>query len=625
VWSYIGRRLLIMIPTLFGVTVVSFVIMQLAPGDPLLNQLGSTGTQSGQTREAYLIQKRDLKLDKPLLLNNRYFQDYSQRMKFAAKYRALGIDEIAAELETLARGDLTAEQQAELNFLRGLDVPQFTTSLRPPELSEEQLAASRLTAAEWEAEKRVIRQRLARQVQGYLQVWIENIGAQAVPEAIAILESTESLRLQKIGAVNCLAGMVVSPFVYTFSRDGDAEEEQRVVATWKLLWERERASFEPVDPDRAAALRKILDAMAESSRTEMFKTLQSGKLAREDGPFFAEVLLGESTRPEKIAAAEFLRLYLNARIQTDLSRSADDAKIDEVASNWISHYESLREIYHPTTVQKVYLFFADTQYAHMVWRLVTFQFGRSSLKTRDPVSTLIWNAFWESAPLVLLAQIVIYLVAVPAGVVAAVNRNNWIDRGTTMVLFLLYSIPPFVAGMMFLLFFAFGDYLKWFPMERLHSRDADEYSYFGYVLDYLWHATGPVLCLSVFSLAGLAMYGRGAMLDVLGQDYIRTARAKGLSGPTVVFKHALRNGMIPIITLFATFIPALLSGSVLVEYLFGINGLGQLSFVSIRLQDFPTLMALIYIDAIVVMLSILLSDILYVLVDPRITFEGKKA
>ena len=146
-----------------------------------------------------------------------------------------------------------------------------------------------------------------------------------------------------------------------------------------------------------------------------------------------------------------------------------------------------------------------------------------------------------------------------------------------------------------------------------------------YLLDYLWHATGPVICLSAFSMAGLAMYGRGAMLDVLGQDYIRTARAKGLSGPMVVLKHALRNGMIPIITLFASFIPALLSGSVLVEYIFGINGLGQLSFVSIRLQDFPTLMALIYIDAIVVMLSMLLSDMLYVLVDPRISFEGKSA
>jgi peptide/nickel transport system permease protein len=147
--------------------------------------------------------------------------------------------------------------------------------------------------------------------------------------------------------------------------------------------------------------------------------------------------------------------------------------------------------------------------------------------------------------------------------------------------------------------------------------------YVQYTLDYLWHAILPVTCLSLFSLAGLAMYGRSAMLDVLGQDYIRTARAKGLSQGKVVFKHALRNGMIPIITLFANFLPAMLGGSVLIEFIFGIPGMGRLSFASILLQDYPTLMALIYIDAIVVMLSILMTDLLYVIVDPRISFGGR--
>jgi peptide/nickel transport system permease protein len=144
-----------------------------------------------------------------------------------------------------------------------------------------------------------------------------------------------------------------------------------------------------------------------------------------------------------------------------------------------------------------------------------------------------------------------------------------------------------------------------------------------YVLDYLWHAFLPVVCLSLFSLAALAMYGRNAMLDVLDQDYVRTARAKGLPARTVILKHALRNGLIPFITLFASFIPALLGGSVLIEYLFNIPGMGRLFFVSILQKDFPTLMALIYIDAIVVMLSILMTDLMYVFADPRISFEGR--
>lgn len=119
------------------------------------------------------------------------------------------------------------------------------------------------------------------------------------------------------------------------------------------------------------------------------------------------------------------------------------------------------------------------------------------------------------------------------------------------------------------------------------------------------------------------MYARTSMLEVISQDYIRTARAKGLSEFKVIFKHALRNALIPILTLFSNFLPALLGGSVLVEYIFGIHGMGRLSWESIEQKDYPTLMALIYIDAIIVLLSILLTDILYVLVDPRITFSTR--
>jgi peptide/nickel transport system permease protein len=259
----------------------------------------------------------------------------------------------------------------------------------------------------------------------------------------------------------------------------------------------------------------------------------------------------------------------------------------------------------------------------MVWRLVTFRFGRSTLRTREYVSQRIWDGAVVSIPLMLMAQLVIYLIAVPAGVTAATYRNTWIDRSISLTLFLLYSVPPFVAAMLFLLFFAYGDYLKWFPMERLHSPGAERFGFTHFVADYLWHAVLPVTCLSLFSLAALAMYGRNAMLDVLDQDYVRTARAKGLPQRTVIVKHAFRNALIPFITLFASFIPGLLGGSVLIEYLFNISGMGRLFFVSIQLRDFPTLMALIYIDAIVVMLSILMSDLLYVVADPRISFEGR--
>jgi peptide/nickel transport system permease protein len=239
------------------------------------------------------------------------------------------------------------------------------------------------------------------------------------------------------------------------------------------------------------------------------------------------------------------------------------------------------------------------------------------------VSEKVWAAVLVSAPLMILSELMIYLVAVPLGIVCAVNRNGWLDRGISLGLFLLYSVPPFVAGMLFLLFLCYGDYLKLFPMLGLHAEGAGHLGPLAYALDYLHHIFLPVTCLSLFSLAGMAMYSRGSMLDVIGQDYIRTARAKGLSRSQVIFKHAFRNALIPIITLFSNFLPAMLGGSVLIEVLFGIPGMGRLSFDSIDLKDYPTLMAMIYIDALMVMISILLADLLYVLADPRISFQGQ--
>lgn len=177
--------------------------------------------------------------------------------------------------------------------------------------------------------------------------------------------------------------------------------------------------------------------------------------------------------------------------------------------------------------------------------------------------------------------------------------------------------------MLCLVFFCFGDYLKWFPMLGLHSENAGNMSLLPYLRDYLSHAILPVVCLSLFSLAAVAMYSRSSILDVISQDYIRTARAKGLGEDKVIFKHALRNGLIPILTLFSSFLPAMLGGSVLIEQIFDIPGLGRLGWSSILQKDYPTLMALLYIEAIVTLISFLFTDLLYVLIDPRISFEGR--
>jgi len=601
-WTYIVRRLLIMIPTLFGVTVVSFLIMQLAPGDPLLAKAGSAAVsgQTSQTRDAYLTQKRDLKLDKPLLLNFNYFRDYDESVRIAIYYAARSDEEIAAGLPKMAAESDDPKIAARKQFLERIKVPEFQERLKDP--------------------KRHID--LAQAIQAYVQVFCEDTGMHGVPPAVAILQSPDADLREKIGAIRSLNFMVTEPFVYTYSRDPTDAETPAILSTWQTWWNRAEAKFPKISDKRRDELsEEFATLVAEPSRGKVVEGIR--RFRRNDARFFIEKLLGDSTLREKAVAAMGLRQAVGKPLSSEVPLDAKEKLVARVSENWLAWYDAHQAEFHPSDLRKTWYIFSDTQYAHMVVRLATFNFGRSVVKTREPVSDMIWRAVLVTAPLMFFAELIIYLVAVPLGILCAVKRNGWVDRSVSFVLFLLYSIPPFVAGMLFLLFFCYGEYLSWFPMLGLHSQGADKMGWIAYTLDYLHHIVLPVACLSLFSLAGMAMYARSSLLDVIEQDYIRTARAKGLPERVVILKHGFRNALIPIITLFASFLPAMLGGSVLIEYLFNVPGMGVLSLNSILLKDTPTLMALVYIDAIVVMLSILLSDILYVLVDPRISFEGQ--
>lgn len=604
-WTYILRRILLMIPTLFGVTVISFCIMQLAPGDPLMTQLGAGGAagQSSQTREAFLIQKRDLKLDKPLLVNLNYFRDFSGPVRIAAHYLSLSLDEIQGELPELARSPVDSTTQSRLTFLRSLKIPDFDANLR----NHEQFTS------------------LARKIQAWVQVYCEDTGRHGVPDAIALLEVSDADLKLKIGAIRCLNRMVIDPFVFTYSSHPSESDTASVVAAWKEWWRKNGKQFPPLDPDRQEVLDQQFKGLVdETDRSILFEKLQDTSFDRDDLPFFAAKLLdASSSLQERFVASIVLKLYISEPLKLDMPLDAANADVADVAENWKVHYATHQADYQQSTPMRCLLLLTDTQYGHMVWRLATFNFGRSALATREPVSEKLWAAVKVSAPLMLMAQILIYLVAVPQGIICAVRHGQFTDRVISLMLFLLYSIPAFVAGMLFLEFLCYGTFLKWFPTLGLHSDGAASMDNGKYLSDYIWHAVLPVVCLSLFSLAGMAMYARSSMLDVIKQDFVRTARAKGVPEWRVILIHALRNGLIPIVTLFSSFLPAMLGGSVLVEFLFGIPGMGRLSWGSIEQKDFPTLMALIYIDAIVVMFSILLSDLLYVLIDPRISFSGK--
>jgi len=611
--SYIIRRLLLMIPTLFGITLISFYIMQKAPGDPQINQLsGGSAGQSTQTREAYLIQKRELHLDKPLILNLDYFRDYAAKVRSAAHYRARTVAQIFAEMKPLSTAEPAAANAGgpdvaeRLAFLRSLEIPDFD---------------QRLTNAEaWDL--------LAQSIDFYAKVFCEDVGSLGVPPVMELLQDEHADLKTRIGAIRCLSSMVPEPFRYTYSVDPAPAETAEVTGAWRLWWQRKQNSFEAVDAEArkflAAKLAEMVGAADDKTLNAAIDAIGNSEFNDVAPRFFAEKLLDRHTPlSEQAAAALFLKQFYNAPLQLDVPVDAPPALVQEVAANWLEYYQLNEAKYHPGLPLRLVRVLTDTQYAYMVTRLVTFQFGQSALRTREPVNEKIWHALIVSAPLIFCSELLIYALAIPIGVVCGVYRGRPLDRGISLGLFLLNSIPGFVAAMLCLVFFCYGDYLRLFPLQGLHSDGAEHMSFLPYLADYAWHAALPVVCLSLFSLAAIAMYARSSMLDVINQDFIRTARAKGLPGHKVILKHALRNALIPLLTLFSTFLPAMLGGAVLIERLFDIPGIGRLNINSIEQKDFPTLMALLYVEAIVVMVSILLTDLLYVLVDPRISFSGR--
>jgi peptide/nickel transport system permease protein len=259
-------------------------------------------------------------------------------------------------------------------------------------------------------------------------------------------------------------------------------------------------------------------------------------------------------------------------------------------------------------------------YAGWVGRCARLDLGES-WNDHQPVLKKIAERLPLTFSLAGSALLLSYLIAIPLGIVAAIKRGQVVDRTISLVVFVLYSIPNFAAALLLILWVAGGDYLNLLPMYGANSIAAPEMGPIAWVWDRILHMVLPVTCLTYFTLASISRYARVSMLEALGQDFIRTARAKGLSERLVIFRHALRNALIPIITVFALDLPALISGAVIIESIFSLPGMGQLMFQSLDAKDEPVIMGITVLAAIVTLLSYLAADILYVVVDPRISYE----
>ncbi len=256
------------------------------------------------------------------------------------------------------------------------------------------------------------------------------------------------------------------------------------------------------------------------------------------------------------------------------------------------------------------------QYVTWLKQLAQFDFGRSFSSDNRPVLDKIRERLPVTLSLNIVALVIEFGLAIPIGVLAAVHRNTLLDKGITVFVFLGFAVPTFWLAL--LLMYLFGVKLNWLPISGLHTLGYEAYGWFGQLLDLAKHLVMPILVASFGSLAGVSRYMRSAMLQVIEQDYITTARAKGLSERVVIWKHALRNALLPLITLVGFSLPGLIGGSVIFETIFSIPGMGQLFYQGVMARDYPVVMGILVIGAFLTLLGNLLADISYALADPRI-------
>ncbi|MCD6214940.1 MAG: ABC transporter permease, partial [Candidatus Desulfofervidus sp.] len=216
----------------------------------------------------------------------------------------------------------------------------------------------------------------------------------------------------------------------------------------------------------------------------------------------------------------------------------------------------------------------------------------------------------------LLAMFFIFIIAIPLGVMAAVRHNSFFDKVTTIFVFIGYATPGFWLAL--LLMMLFGIKLGWLPLSGLKSLSYESMSILEKFGDIAKHLILPVFVSAFGGLAGLSRFVRSSMLEVIRQDYVLTARAKGLPERIVIYKHALKNALLPVVTILGLSVPGLIGGSVIFESIFAIPGMGQLFYLSVMSRDYPTIMGCLVIGAILTLLGNLLADISYALVDPRI-------
>jgi microcin C transport system permease protein len=265
---------------------------------------------------------------------------------------------------------------------------------------------------------------------------------------------------------------------------------------------------------------------------------------------------------------------------------------------------------------------AGERFVHMLGQFARFDLGKSFFHNKN-VGELILEKLPVSISLGLWTFLLVYLISIPLGIAKAVRAGTKFDTVTTFIVLLGYAIPSFVMGVVLLVLFAGGSFVQWFPLRGLTSLNWHELSLGAKIVDYLWHIALPVASMVLGGFAVITILTKNSVLEEIRKQYVLTARAKGVDERTVLWKHVFRNALIPIMTGFpAAFVGAFFSGSILIETLFSLDGLGLLSYESVIRRDYPVVLGSLFLFTIIGLFTTLLRDLSYVWVDPRIKYFG---
>ena len=590
---YILKRILLMIPTMVMIAIVIFGIINLAPGNPgqATNASGSErADQNANSREGFRLFKEHYNLDKPILLNFRYRlerADVEAHLHVIASNMATPI---AGEREALAVGSTAASV---ISNIANADVTALRAELTKPGLdaAAKEALTDKLLAMEVIELDPIRPPKPAAKEVFAAEEEVENWGLTIVPFLIQIAQGY--LRLEPA--------------------DGTGDGLSLSASDLKVAPDLSK----PLAPLEHAGKQWIINRTI----TEKVRFLAVQRLSVNARRSIV-VHDGEQATAEAKAANRDV-LTENAEI-SQWTYALDASPADKAATiaKWTTWFTKAAPRFERTPMGTVVSVFTETRFYKYMGNLIVLDLGTST-RFKRPVWDVIQEHWRYSIFLSLASLFLAYFISVPLGVLAAVRHNQFADRGVGLGLFVLYSLPSFFAATLMQTYLtdANKSIFSWFPVSGFQSGDPNMQTTMQMLGDMTWHMILPLVCLTYGGLAAISRYARTGLLDVIRSDYVRTARAKGLPEWIVIMKHAVRNGLIPILTLLGFTLPALIGGSIIIEHIFAIDGMGKLMITAIQFRDYNVIMGELLIASVLTLLGILLSDISYALVDPRISLE----